>query len=126
MATLKRLDWLGLLVPVSFRDAGVIERDRLEVTRLDRRMQSRRETGGPVREGFDAVAQVAWRVPLLWPVAPLLALSRWLGIGQRVYDFVAARRHGHGPGGRPKGRGAWGSRRLGVAAPGGRAGGRRR
>lgn len=100
MAALKRLDWLNLLVPTSFRDPGVVERDRLEVARLNRRMQSRREAGGPVREGIDAVVQIAWRVPLLWPVAPLLVVSRWLGVGQTAYDFIASRRHGHGPGGR--------------------------
>ncbi len=93
MGTLKRFDWLNALEPVSFHAPGVIARDGLDLMRLSRRMQTRRATGGPIREGIDAVIQIAWRVPVLWPVAPLLVLARWLGIGQRVYDYFAARRH---------------------------------
>jgi len=61
--------------------------------RLNRRMQTRRASGGPISEGIDAVIQIAWRVPVLWPVAPFLVLARGLGIGQRAYDYLAARRH---------------------------------
>jgi len=92
-AALKRLDWFGLLEMVSFRDPGVLERDGLDETRLQRRMQSRLARGGPIREGIDAVIQIAWRVPVLWPAAPLLLLARWAGIGQAAYDYIAARRH---------------------------------
>jgi hypothetical protein len=66
----------------------------LDPARLNRRVQTRRAAGGPIREGIDAVIQIAWRVPVLWPAAPLLVVSRWLGFGQRAYDYLAARRHG--------------------------------
>ena len=93
ISTLKRFDWLNALEPVSFHAAGVIARDGLDLARLMRRVHTRRVAGGPLREGIDAVVQIAWRVPLLWPVAPLLLVAARLGIGQRAYDFVAARRH---------------------------------
>jgi predicted DCC family thiol-disulfide oxidoreductase YuxK len=96
--TLRRLDWLGVLELVSFRDEGVAERDGLDLQRLERRMQARPAAGGPVREGMDAVVLVAARLPLLWPVWPLLVAARWTGIGRAAYDWIAARRHrGKGP-----------------------------
>jgi predicted DCC family thiol-disulfide oxidoreductase YuxK len=94
VATLKRFDWLNAIRPVSFHAPGVIARDGLSLARLTRRMQSRTAGGGPIREGIDAVIQIAWRVPALWPALPLLLVARLLGIGQAAYDFVSARRHG--------------------------------
>jgi predicted DCC family thiol-disulfide oxidoreductase YuxK len=93
-AGVARLDWLRLLEFVSFRDPAVVERDHLDLERLRLRMQSRPAQDGPISEGIDAVIQVAWRVPLLWPALPLLLLARWIGVGQVAYDWVAARRHG--------------------------------
>jgi predicted DCC family thiol-disulfide oxidoreductase YuxK len=93
MARLKLFDWLNALEPVSFHSEGVVARDGLDLARLNRRLQARLAAGGPIHEGIDAVVQIAWRVPILWPIAPLLLLAGRLGIGQRAYDFVAARRH---------------------------------
>jgi predicted DCC family thiol-disulfide oxidoreductase YuxK len=93
IATLKRFDWLNALEPVSFHADGVIARDGLDLARLAKRVHTRRTGGGPAAEGIDAVVQIAWRIPMLWPVAPLLLLAARLGIGQPAYDFVAARRH---------------------------------
>jgi predicted DCC family thiol-disulfide oxidoreductase YuxK len=59
-------------------------------------MQARPASGGGVREGIDAVILIAARIPLLWPALPLLVLTRWAGVGQRAYDWIAARRHGAG------------------------------
>ncbi|MDQ7858172.1 MAG: DUF393 domain-containing protein [Armatimonadota bacterium] len=90
---LRRLDWLGLLELVSFREADLAAREGLDLRRLEHRMQARPATGGPVREGVDAVVLVASRLPLLWPLWPILALARWTGVGGAAYDWIAARRH---------------------------------
>lgn len=88
----RRLDVLQRVTPVSFRDPGVIERHGLDLARLEQRMQCRDAATGTVSEGIDAVIAVARRVPALWPALPLLALSRSLGVGGRLYDFIARRR----------------------------------
>ncbi len=92
MATLKRLDWLGLLEPVSFRDPGVIERFGLDPVRAAARLHAR-AAGAPASvEGIDAVILLATRQPPVWPAVPLLWIAARLGWGQRVYDWIAARR----------------------------------
>ncbi len=92
MATLKRLDWLGLLEPVSFRDPGVIERFGLDPVRAAARLQARAAGAERPVEGIDAVILIATRLPPVWPAVPLLWIAARLGWGQRVYDWIAARR----------------------------------
>jgi predicted DCC family thiol-disulfide oxidoreductase YuxK len=45
--------------------------------------------GGRHWRGFDAYRVLAWRLPLLWPVLPLLDLPPVAAIGTRVYRHVA-------------------------------------
>jgi predicted DCC family thiol-disulfide oxidoreductase YuxK len=92
MATLKRLDWLGVLEPVSFRDPGVIERFGLDPARAAARLHARNAGGPAPVEGIDAVILIATRLPPVWPAVPLLWIAARLGWGQRVYDWIAARR----------------------------------
>jgi predicted DCC family thiol-disulfide oxidoreductase YuxK len=46
-------------------------------------------------KGFDAYRRLAWRVPLLWPILPLLYLPPVGLIGRRVYRRVADHRLCH-------------------------------
>lgn len=89
--TARRLDWLRLLKFVSFREPGVPERFGLDPDRLEQRLHSTGD-GKTFHEGIDGILQMVTRLPLLWPAVPFLFLSRWLGFGQRVYDWIAARR----------------------------------
>ncbi len=104
-ATLKRLDLLGLLEPISFRDPGVVERYGLDPARATVRLHARAAGAPAPVEGIDAVILIATRLPPLWPLLPFLWLAARLGFGQRVYDWLAARRtiipagHGGGQGG---------------------------
>ncbi|HEY8415286.1 MAG TPA: hypothetical protein VIK99_05880, partial [Thermaerobacter sp.] len=43
-------------------------------------------------DGIDAVIQVVLRLPVFWPLLPLLWCARLLGFGQSLYDFMARRR----------------------------------
>lgn len=92
VAALKRLDWLGLLEPVSFRDPGVIERFGLDPVRAAARLHTRAAGAPAPAEGIDAVTLIATRVPLLSPLVPFLWIAARVGWGQRVYDWIAARR----------------------------------
>jgi len=45
-----------------------------------------------IETGFDAYRAIAWSIPLLIPLAPLLYLPGVPAIGRRVYAAVARRR----------------------------------
>jgi predicted DCC family thiol-disulfide oxidoreductase YuxK len=44
---------------------------------------------GRAYAGYDAYRRLAWRVPILWPAIPILALPPVAGLGRRVYRHVA-------------------------------------
>src|SRR5215216_368036 len=69
-----------------YRDHGITE------DAATARIQVIDTTTGTIYEGFDAARAIAREVPLLWPLRPVLALLAALGIGQRMYDFVAKHR----------------------------------
>lgn len=93
VALLRRLDWLGRLAYVNARD-----RDRLPAgaeplnpAALLKEMHVL-TPGGRVYHGFAALRWMAWRLPLLWPVAPLLYVPGVPWLGQRLYLWVARNR----------------------------------
>jgi predicted DCC family thiol-disulfide oxidoreductase YuxK len=90
---LRRLDWLGRLTYADSRDpaqrpAGV----SLDPGRLLEEMHVVTAPGGRVLHGFAALRWLAWRLPPLWPLAPLLYLPGVLPLGQRLYLWVARNR----------------------------------
>lgn len=89
---LQRLDWLHLLRFVPIREGDVAAHLGVEQTALERRMHARAPHTGRVVDGIDAVAAIAVRLPLLMPLWPMVALAAHLGVGQRAYDWIAARR----------------------------------
>jgi predicted DCC family thiol-disulfide oxidoreductase YuxK len=89
---LSRLDRLGRLQFVSIREPGAAAEATVPLERLERRMFVKDRHSGRLAEGIEAVAAIARLVPALMPLWPLLTLSARLGVGQRVYDWIAARR----------------------------------
>jgi len=85
------LDLFGLIHPVNFRDPAVMLPDGVTFAALERRMHTQ-TTKGQVASGIRAVEAVAFRAPLLWWAVPIVRLSIPLGIGDRVYDYIAAHR----------------------------------
>jgi predicted DCC family thiol-disulfide oxidoreductase YuxK len=91
---LRRLDWLGRLDYVNARD-----RDRLPAggppfdrDRLLKEMHVLTPDGRRLYHGFAALRWIAWRLPLLWPVAPLLYVPGVPWLGQRLYLWIARNR----------------------------------
>lgn len=89
---LGRLDWLGRLTFRSIRDEAAVRASGIAPAELERRMYARSPVTGKTAGGIDAIAAIAARLPLLMPLWPLLRLSSLIGVGQRVYDWVASRR----------------------------------
>jgi predicted DCC family thiol-disulfide oxidoreductase YuxK len=90
VAALQAADVAALVRFVSFREQGIPELFDLDPQRLQRRIHSVRPDG-TIREGMDAMVQIAGRAVMFWPLLPVLALAR-LVAGQRAYDLLAARR----------------------------------
>jgi predicted DCC family thiol-disulfide oxidoreductase YuxK len=94
VAQLKRLDWFGVLRYADGRDrANLPSTDPpLNPDRLLEEMHLVPPTGGQVYHGFGAFRWLAWRLPLLWPLAPFLYVPGVPSLGQRLYLWVARNR----------------------------------
>lgn len=94
VAWLARLDWRGRLRFVDFN----AEWDRLNSSypMLDRdacvNAMHVISPRGRITAGFDAFRTIAWLVPLLWPIAPLMYVPGVPPVGRSVYRFIARHR----------------------------------
>jgi predicted DCC family thiol-disulfide oxidoreductase YuxK len=94
VAILKRLDWLHRLRFLDARDpANLPAREPpLNPDRLLEEMHVLTPDGQNVYHGFGAFRWLAWRLPLLWPIAPFLYIPGVPTLGQKVYLWVARNR----------------------------------
>ena len=95
LASVKRLlalDLFGYVEPIDFHT--VPEVSSLHPSLTPERCHSRMQLLEPGRltEGFASFRRMSVKLPLLWPLTPLLHLPGMGGIGTRVYDWVATRR----------------------------------
>lgn len=91
---LKRLDWLGLLTYGDARDREHLPASDapLDPERLVQEMHVLTPDGHRLYHGFGALRWIAWRLPLLWPLAPFLYVPGVPQLGQRLYLWVARNR----------------------------------
>ncbi len=93
MCMLLLLDWLHRLRPVDFCKAQerTLWAPDLPLPVLDRALHVRFPDGATLK-GFSAFRSLAWHLPALWPLAPLLQLPGMTFVGDRVYARVAKKR----------------------------------
>lgn len=91
---LKRLDWFGWLECRSFRDPENVPElhPTLSFEAMEKEMHAVSQCGKKVGKGFMAFRMIAWRLPLVVPLAPLLYLPGVGWIGQKVYLWIARNR----------------------------------
>ncbi len=91
---LKQLDWLGRLTYANARDRDAVppHEPPLDTGRLLDEMHLLPPRGGRVYRGFHAFRWIAWRLPLLWPLAPFLYVPGVPFLGQRLYRWIALHR----------------------------------
>jgi predicted DCC family thiol-disulfide oxidoreductase YuxK len=91
---LKKLDWLHRLTYWNVRDPGGLpaHHPRLDPRRLLQEMHLVVPGGREVFHGFGAFRWMAWRLPLLWWLLPLLYVPGVPALGQRLYLWVARNR----------------------------------
>jgi predicted DCC family thiol-disulfide oxidoreductase YuxK len=92
--TLKRLDWLHRLRFLDARDPGSLpaREPPLDPDRLLKEMHLLTPDGKHVFHGYAAFRWLAWRLPLLWPIAPLMYIPGVPQVGQKVYLWIARNR----------------------------------
>lgn len=91
---LRRLDWLGRLHFQNCRDSDTWPPcdEPLEMPKLIEEMHVVPPERDRSLAGFQAFRWMAWRMPLVLPLAPLLYLPGVLWLGNRVYRWVARNR----------------------------------
>ena len=97
LGSVKRLaavDYFGAVEPVDFHTVGDLAQVHPVLTpaRCRSRMQLI-EPSGRLSEGFLAFRRMALTIPLLWPFVPACYLPGAGWLGQRAYDWIAARRY---------------------------------
>jgi predicted DCC family thiol-disulfide oxidoreductase YuxK len=94
VAALKRLDWLGRLHVLDARDPTNLpaREPPLNPDRLLQEMHVLTPDGTHVYHGFGAFRWLAWRLPLLWLIAPFLSVPGIPTIGQKAYLWIARNR----------------------------------
>jgi len=93
---LKAFDWLGNLEFRSLRDRDNIPATQppLELSRLIEEMHVVTPHAGRTYHGFWAFRHIAWRLPALVLVAPILYIPGVGWLGQKAYMWIARNRFG--------------------------------
>ncbi len=91
---LRRLDWFKQLEYVNVRDGAkaILQSPRVAGAPLTEEMHVLTPDGRGLFHGFGALRWLAWRLPLLWPLAPFLYVPGIPRLGQQAYLWVARNR----------------------------------
>lgn len=86
-----RLDWFNKVELVDLYEPGALEKAGISYKRAIYRIQVK--TGEcTIYEGIDALTLISVVIPSLWLIAPVLWLAGKIGIGNKVYDWIAKHR----------------------------------
>lgn len=88
----RKWDIFELIVFISFRHISE-EALPASIEHLEKRIHSRSVVSDDCRSGIASIAQICSRIPLLMPMSIVLICCEKVGIGHRIYDFVAKRRY---------------------------------
>lgn len=91
---LRRLDWLSRLRVVDVRANWEQLESLYPGVRRDACLDEMHvvTTDGVVTAGFDGCRTIAWHLPLLMPLAPLLYAPGVPSVGRAIYCYVATHR----------------------------------
>lgn len=104
MQVYNRLDWFGWISFMPCREESLLEQYNIDQQQAIIRMMAirykkkKRVTEAnrvitPIQyEGIDTIIQMSARIPILWPVVPILWSFRKVGLGTWVYDWIASKR----------------------------------
>jgi predicted DCC family thiol-disulfide oxidoreductase YuxK len=94
VSILRRLDWLQQIQYQNCRDTANLPRSAVPLLpeQLLEQMHLVTPDRRHVYRGFAAFRWMAWRLPLLWAIAPLLYIPGVPKVGQRIYLWIARNR----------------------------------
>lgn len=94
IALLQKLDWLKKLDYVNVRDPAqpILHEPLIAAAPLLEQMHVLPPAGHALYGGYAAIRYLAWRLPLAWPIAPLLYLPGMTWLGQKIYLAIARNR----------------------------------
>lgn len=88
----QRLDWFNRIEFISFREPSVATVYNISISNLENRMHSVLKSTNKIEDGINSINRVCKNIPALWIFVPVISISVFLGVGQRVYDLIAKRR----------------------------------
>ncbi|WP_121606025.1 DCC1-like thiol-disulfide oxidoreductase family protein [Virgibacillus sp. Bac332] len=88
----RKLDWLKRIEFQSFRESSTSLPLGVDISMLERRMYSIILPTNKLENGINSINRICKNIPFLWFFVPLLSLSSKIGMGQKVYDWIANRR----------------------------------
>jgi predicted DCC family thiol-disulfide oxidoreductase YuxK len=91
---LERLDWLGRIHCQDARDTAKLPEcaEPLIAQNLLDEMHIVTPSRRHAYAGYRAIRWLAWRLPLMWPLAPYFYLPGALWLGSKVYRWIARNR----------------------------------
>ena len=94
IALLQRLDWGRRLAYVNIRetDNPLLQSPALAQAPLVEQMHVLTPDGSRLYQGFGAFRWLAWQLPALWLLVPLLYLPGIPALGQKLYLWIARNR----------------------------------
>ncbi len=88
---LKKIDWLGALELRDLFDTKSYK-DLPKISIKEAAKIVHAVSNGNVQTGFFAFRILTWRIPLLWPLAPILYLPGTSKVGRVMYKWISERR----------------------------------
>lgn len=88
---IEQLDWRNQLTLINLHDTKVLAKAGIDKQAALRRIQVS-NADGEIYEGFHAILRISTQIPAFWLFVPILWASFRLGLGDKLYDWIAARR----------------------------------
>ncbi|WP_085521674.1 thiol-disulfide oxidoreductase DCC family protein [Tuberibacillus sp. Marseille-P3662] len=92
MRAMRKMDRLGNIEFISFRTEGVMETYQLHGMDVEDRIYSIRKRDGQSFSGIATILEITKRIPIYIALVPFIWLSMKVGLGQKLYRFIADRR----------------------------------
>ncbi|MFC0187219.1 thiol-disulfide oxidoreductase DCC family protein [Fictibacillus aquaticus] len=89
---IEKLDWLHAIEFVGIREDQAPERIGVPLADLEKKMYAIIQHNGQIVSGLSAFTAISLRIPVWMAFYPFLKLSSALGIGHKVYDYIAQNR----------------------------------